>query len=80
MVINGIAVGAVVIVGTMLMMNSTSPGLILLGVGIIIALLTYNLQSLYARRVFQIAEQKAREKRSVSLFASHQGFRELMRK
>lgn len=80
MVINGIAVGTAAIVGKMLFSESASPGLILLDIGIVATLLTYNLQSLYARRIFRVAEQKAREKRTVSLFASHQGFREATRK
>ncbi|MBP6178506.1 MAG: hypothetical protein KA473_10960 [Anaerolineales bacterium] len=79
MVINGIAVGVIVIIGNMLFVNSVSPNLILLAIGIIVALLIYNLQSLYARRSFQIAERKSREMRAISLFKSHQDFREATR-
>lgn len=75
MVINGISIGVFVIVSDMLMEGRDAPTLILSAIGIISALLFYNVQSLYARRLFQFAEQKARERRTVSLFDSHQSFR-----
>ena len=76
MVINGFSAGALCALSSLLVRNTTTPDFISIASLIIAFLVMYGFQEIYARRIFKQAEIKAHESRTVSLFESHEHFRE----
>ena len=79
MVINGFSFGALCALSSLLVRNTTTSDFISIASLIIAFLLMYGFQEIYARKIFNKAEVKARESRTVSLFESHERFRESLR-
>jgi hypothetical protein len=73
---NGVVAGAIASIISLLVSGSPGVDQYTVTPGIIVSASIYLLQRLYALIAYRKAEAKAKAKRSVSLFGSHQGFLE----